>query len=344
LYRSILDHSITVQYYRFPNTDLTVSKLCFGCWGLISDVHWGARVELESKQALQAAIDAGVNFFDTAPMYGDGASELLLGKFIADNNLRSHVIIASKIRPNKMRPDQIQAECDESLQRLQTDYLDLYQTHWTSREVPVAETWGAMRDLQEQGKVRHIGVCNMGTGDLGEVVPLQKPLTNQLPYNLLWRMIEAEILPRCNREEIGVLVYSPLLHGILADNYKAAQEVPDGRARSRHFSSKRPLTRHGEPGCETETFAALDRIRAIAKGANRSMSDIALAWTIQQPGIVSLIAGVRNADQLRDNLDFLERPLTDELLAQLDLATQSLQQTLGANPDMWDGGENSRYR
>ena len=212
-----------------------------------------------------AAVESGVNFFDTAPMYGDGASETLLGRFVAENGLRQKVIVASKIRPDNMRPEQVLVECEESLQRLHTDYLDLYQTHWTSREVPAAETWGAMRRLQEQGKVRHIGVCNMGLQDLAEVAPLQKPLTNQLPYNLLWRMIEAEILPHCRQEEIGVLVYSPLMHGILADNYKTAADVPDGRARTRHFSAARPLTRHGEQGCETETFATLDSIREIAR-------------------------------------------------------------------------------
>lgn len=291
-----------------------------------------------------AAVDSGVNFFDTAPMYGDGASESLLGKFVAENSLREKVVIASKIRPGNMRPDQVLVECEESLHRLQTDYLDLYQTHWTSREVPAAETWGAMQRLQEQGKVRHIGVCNMGLQDLADVTPLQMPLTNQLPYNLLWRMIESEILPHCLQQEIGVLVYSPLMHGILADNYQRAADVPDGRARSRHFSSARPQTRHGEQGCETETFAALDRIREIARSAARPMAEVALAWTIGQPGVASVIAGARNADQVRDNIGFLRNPLSDDVVRKLNMATHALKETLGSNPDMWDGGGNSRYR
>ncbi len=334
----------TVKYHKFRNTDLTVSQLCFGCWGVISDAHWGSRAEEDSWQAMLAAVEAGVNFFDTAPMYGDGASESLLGKFVAENGLRQKLIIASKIRPANMRPEQVMVECEESLQRLQTDYLDLYQTHWTSREVPVAETWGGMQRLQEQGKVRHIGVCNMGLQDLAEVEPLQKPLSNQLPYNLLWRMIESEILPYCRQEEIGVLVYSPLMHGILAGNYQTAAEVPDGRARTRHFSAARPLTRHGEPGCETETFAALEKIREIARSNARSMAEVALAWTIQQPGIASVIAGARNADQVRDNVNFLKNPLSDEVLRELDEATRTLKELLGTNPDMWDAGVNARYR
>ncbi|QEF99798.1 General stress protein 69 [Stieleria maiorica] len=333
-----------MKYHSFPGTDLFVSQLCFGCWGITSDFHWGQRAEVESVDAMLAAVDAGVNFFDTAPMYGEGASETLLGKVVAENNLRDKLVIASKIRPDKMRPSDVVADCEESLARLQTDYLDLYQTHWTSPDVPIADTWGAMRELQTQGKVRHIGVCNAGVGDMGDLLPLQKPLTNQLPYNLIARMIEFEVQPRCVDEGIGILVYSPLMHGMLADKYKTAAEVPDGRARSRHFTTDRPKARHGEPGCEAETFAALDRIRAIAASVESSMAELALAWTIAKPGIVSIIAGARNADQARQNSGFLERTFPTETIDQLDQATEELKNALGSNPDLWDGGDNSRYR
>ncbi|MCA9192435.1 MAG: aldo/keto reductase [Planctomycetales bacterium] len=333
-----------MKYHLFPDTELTISQLCFGCWGVISDSHWGDRKEDDSIEAMHAAIEAGVNFFDTAPMYGNGASELLLGKFLAEHMLRDKVVIASKVPPNKMNAAEVQLECEKSLERLQTDYIDLYQTHWTSREVPLTETWGAMRDLQTQGKVRYIGVCNAGVGDLSEILAPAKPLTNQLPYNLVWRMIEDRILPACVQNQIGILVYSPLMHGILADNYQSAEQVPDGRARTRHFSSKRPQTRHSEAGCETELFQALDRIRTIANRVDRPMAEIALAWIVQQSGIVSVIAGARNAQQLSDNVSFLERPLELQTLNELNAATEQLKSLLGSNPDMWDGGSNSRYR
>ena len=333
-----------MKYHPFPQTDLSVSQLCFGCWGITSDFHWGDRVEDESVQAMSAAVDAGINFFDTAPVYGDGESELLLGKFLAKNHLREKIVIASKVRPDKMRPDQIQQECEESLQRLQTDYLDLYQTHWTNPDVPIADSWDALRKLKDQGKVRHIGVCNAGVKDLADIVPSEKPLTNQLPYNLIGRMIEFEIVPSCLKEQIGILVYSPLMHGMLADKYRTAAEVPDGRARSRHFTTDRPMARHGEPGCETETFQAIDRIRQIATDDGRSMAEISLAWVLAKPGIASVIAGARNADQLRQNVEFIERPLTQDLVAALDEATAEVKGALGTNPDLWDGGENSRYR
>lgn len=332
-----------MKFHTFPGTDLSVSQLCFGCWGITTDFHWGTRVEEESIQAMLSAVDAGINFFDTAPVYGDGASETLLGKVLKENDLRDQVVIASKVRPDMMRPSDVKLDCEASLARLQTDHLDLYQTHWTSPDVPIAETWGALCELQQAGKVRHIGVCNAGVGDMGDVLAKQNPLTNQLPYNLIARMIEFEIQPKCVQNEIGILVYSPLMHGMLADKYKTAADVPDGRARSRHFTTARPLARHGEPGCEAETFAALDRIRDIAAGAGRTMAEISLAWTLAKPGVVSVIAGARNQDQLQQNVRFIESELAAETITQLDAATDQLKQALGSNPDLWDGGENSRY-
>ena len=333
-----------MQSYQFPGTDLNVSRLCFGCWGITSDFHWGDRVESESIGAMKAAIDSGVNFFDTAPMYGDGASEQLLGKFLNENSLRQQVVVASKIRPANMSFDQVIAECEESLTRLGTDYLDLYQTHWTHPEIPISETWGAMVELKKQGKVRHIGVCNAGVNDLDDVAKTQRPLTNQLPYNLISRMIEFEIQPKCVQQQIGMLVYSPLMHGMLADKYRTADEVPDGRARSRHFSSERSMTRHGEPGCESETFAAIEAIRQIASESNRCMAELALCWTLAQVGIVSVIAGARNAEQSTLNAQWIDNVGDSELHDRLSKVTEELKQKLGPNADLWDGGVHSRYR
>lgn len=333
-----------MNYNTLPDTDLSVSQLCFGCWGIIPDMHWGERDQNDSKKALLAAVDSGINFFDTATMYGDGASESLLGDVFSQNNLRDKLVIASKAPPNRMKPDEILAECEASLQRLQTDYLDLYQTHWAHPDIPLTESWGALQQLQQQGKVRHIGVCNAGTGDLTEISSVQKPVTNQLPYNLLWRMIETDILPQCLTEGIGVLVYSPLMHGILADKYQTAADVPDGRARSRHFSSNRKLTRHGESGCEADTYATVDRIRKICSELNREMADVALAWIMQREGIVSVIAGASNPQQSQKNLCAVDSPLSEDAVRELDQATTDLAVALGPNPDMWDAGPNARYR
>jgi aryl-alcohol dehydrogenase-like predicted oxidoreductase len=327
---------------RLAGTDLTVSRLCFGCWGIVSDFHWGQRDPEQSVATIHTALDRGVNFFDTATLYGDGASESLLGQTLAGR--REQVVLASKVRFDRMRSREVVTECEDSLRRLRTDYLDLYQTHWTNRETRIEETWGAMLRLKEQGKVRHLGVSNMGSSDLADVGAMEAPVTNQLPYSLLWRMIEFEILPECRRRGIGVLAYSPLMHGMLADKYASPEDVPDNRARSRHFGSQRPHTRHGESGCEAETFAALDEIRAICTRLGRAMSDVALAWCLQQPRVDCIIAGVSSPQQLEANLGCVENPLPDEALHALRRAAEPLKRKLGPNPDMWEGGGATRFR
>ncbi|MEM7473806.1 MAG: aldo/keto reductase [Planctomycetota bacterium] len=333
-----------MQMSSIPNTDLSVSKLCFGCWGIISDAHWGERESEDSVRAMQAAIDTGVNFFDTAPMYGQGASEILLGEFLEDRGLRGDTIIATKIRPDRMRPEQVIQECEESLERLQTDYIDLYQTHWTDREVPLEDTWEAMCRLQEQGKVRFVAGCNMGVDDLNSVGAQKLPVSNQLPFNLLWRAIEFDILPRCIQDEIGVLVYSPLLHGILNGSVESADDVPEGRARTRHFSSQRKQTRHGEKGCEELTFATLKSLKHFANSAGQELSSLALQWILHQPNVSSVIVGARNADQVEANVLACDANLSEDLVAAMSELTDKLKSALGDNPDMWDGSGNGRYR
>ncbi|MCA9246348.1 MAG: aldo/keto reductase [Planctomycetales bacterium] len=325
-----------------PGIDQPVSQLVFGCWGIASDFHWGSRDEQESTAAIHAALDAGINFFDTAEVYGDGASETLLGKALAGE--RQRVVLASKVHPKSMRAAEVIEACERSLARLGADYLDLFQTHWTDREIGIAESWEAMIRLQEQGKVRAIGVCNAGVGDMAAASTLQTPASNQLPYNLVWRAIEAEILPDCREREVGVLAYSPLMHGLLAGNYAAADDVPDGRARSRHFNTQRELARHGEAGCEAATFNAINAIREICNRLGRTMADVALAWVAAQPGVTCVIAGVKNAEQLAANVRSLANPLATEVCQELAAATDDLAAALGPNCDMWQGAATSRYR
>jgi aryl-alcohol dehydrogenase-like predicted oxidoreductase len=331
-----------MQKISLLNIDASVSQLVFGCWGITSDFHWGTRDESDSIAAIHAAIDAGVNFFDTAEMYGEGNSETLLGKALADR--RDQVIIATKMRPDSMRPEDIRVGIDRSLQRLGTDYIDLYQTHWTNPDVSIADTWGAMLRLKEQGKVRSVGVCNAGLKDLAEISAIEPPVTNQLPYNLLWRAIEHEILPYCRDHQVGVLAYSPLMHGLLSGKFKTAADVPDGRARSRHFTTERALARHGERGCEGETFAAIEAIRRTAGELGRPMADVALAWVAAQPGITCVIAGARTPEQLAANIATLQNPLPEDAIEKLDFASQAVNQALGSNPDMWQGSGKGRFR
>ncbi len=324
------------------NCDFAVSQLAFGCWGVTTDSHWGDRDEAASTEAIEAALEAGVNFFDTAEAYADGKSEALLGRVLADR--RKQVVIATKVKPDSMHPDRLPEACERSLKRLGTDYIDLYQTHWTDPEVPIAETWGALLRLKEQGKVRAVGVCNLGIDQMSDVCDRERPAGHQLPYNLLWRCIEPQILPQCRELRIPIIAYSPLMHGLLSGRFASADEVPVGRARSRHFSTDREMARHGEAGFEKETFAAIRAIGEVCKELNRSMADVSLAWVAGQPGVGSVIVGATNADQLRCNVASVSNRLPSEAIEKLNTASEKLNQLLGSNPDMWQGTASSRYR
>ena len=260
-----------MRYTMIPGTELRVSAIAMGSWALAGDMAWGDQSERDSIAATRAAVDAGITFFDTAPGYGAGLSEQRLGKGL--EGLRERVVIATKIGPDSMRSEAVVASVERSVANLRTDYIDVLQIHWPSRDVPLAETWGALTRLVQRGLVRAIGVSNFGVLDLADALALGQPVTNQLPYSLLSRAIEYELVPACTRAGVGVLCYSPLLWGLLAGTYESADAVPDGRARSRHFSPARKLIRHTEPGCERETFEAIVPDGALASKQATAMGD-----------------------------------------------------------------------
>ena len=331
-----------MKYRKLGQTDITVSVVAMGCWAIVGDATWGPQDKADSIAAIRAALDAGVNFFDTAEMYGNGYSEELLGQALEGR--RHEAVIASKVSPEHMTADQVIRACEGSLKRLRTDYIDLYQIHWPSRTVPLAETMAALEKLKQQGKIRAIGVSNFGVGDLADLLAIGRPETNQLPYSLLWRAIEYGIQQRCIEHGIGILTYSSLAQGLLTGKFTSPDQVPDGRARTRHFSRDRPQTRHGETGCEAETFAAIERIRQISERVAQPMSQVALAWLLAQPGVTAVIAGARTPEQIRHNAAAADLELTPEVVAELAEATEELKHRLGPNPDMWLSQADSRYR
>jgi aryl-alcohol dehydrogenase-like predicted oxidoreductase len=199
-----------------------------------------------------------------------------------------------------------------------------------------------MEDLRREGKVRTIGVSNFGIGDLRDLLHAGRPSTNQLPYSLLGRAIEYEVLPLCGSEGVGVLCYSPLAQGLLAGRFASPADVPDGRARTRHFSAEREHARHGEPGCEAETFVAIDSVRSIANGLGLSMAAVSLAWLLHQPGVSAVIAGARTPQQVAQTAAAAEVTLRDDAISSLAAATDEVKHILGPNPDLWQS--KSRYR
>jgi aryl-alcohol dehydrogenase-like predicted oxidoreductase len=318
---------------KLGKTDIAVSTIAMGCWALAGDATWGPQEEADSMATVHAALDAGVNLFDTAEGYGGGDSEAVLGRALAGR--RHEAVIATKVSRANLSAQEVQQACENSLQRLQTDYIDLYQIHWPSRSVPLAETVEALQRLRDQGKVRAIGVCNFGVQDLADLLFMAWVETNQLPYSLLWRAIEFEIQKKCLDENLGILCYSPLSQGLLTGKFASPAQVPEGRARVRLFSGDRPQARHGEEGCEAEAFAAVGQIREICDGIGQPMTQVALAWLLHQPGVTSVIVGARRPEQIQNNAQGAGLALSAETLAQLAGVTEGVKACVGPNPDLW---------
>jgi myo-inositol catabolism protein IolS len=323
-----------MQHSSLPFCDFTVSKISFGGWGIAGGFNWGQQDDRDSILALRTAYDSGITLFDTAEGYGAGKSEELFSKALQD--VRQRIVIASKISPQDFTPFDLKRSCEDRLRALRTDYIDLLQLHWPNWEVPLAETLGALAELKQEGKIRAFGVSNFGRQDLQECLELGAEISsNQLPYSLLFRAIEFDALPLCREAEVPVLVYMPIMQGLLCDKFKSADEVPEDRARTRHFARTRPQTRHQEEGAEEETFQTLAAIREVVQETGESMANVSMAWLLAQEGMGSVIVGGRTGKQVRQNVQALDVKLPEHIIRRLNEATQKLKQTLGPNIDLW---------
>lgn len=322
---------------------LKVSTVTMGCWAIVGDATWGPQNEYDAVEAINAALECGVNCFDTAEMYGAGYSEQILKKALAGK--REQVVICSKVSPVHTNSwDDLQAACDNSLKNLGMDYIDLYYLHWPNRQIPIAQIIDWFEKLKQTGKIRCFGVSNFGKLDMTDLLHAGRADVNQLPYNLLWRTIEHEVLPICRDNDVSVACYSPIAQGLLTGKFPNGASVPDSRARTRHFSPVHKQIRHHEAGQEQETFAALDKIRHIAAELNCPMGELALAWLLHQPGVATVIAGARNREQMTANAKAMTRKLSQDILQRLEHATAPLKAAFDTNPDMWQSGTDSRYR
>lgn len=331
-----------MQLRQLGNTSLMVSPVGVGFWGIVGGDYWGPQDEDDTIDAVHCALDVGINLFDTAEAYGDGYSEQMLGRALKGR--RSEAVIASKVGPSNLAPDDLRAACERSLKRLDTDTIDLYQVHWPNWDLPYEDTMDTLLELQRAGKIRVIGVSNFGPLDMPDMLQHGRYEANQLPYSLLWRAIEYEIQPQCVRENISILPYSPLNQALLTGRYRDADEMPYSRTRTRHFRGDRRDSRHGTPGFEKETFEAVEAIREICADINQQMVHVALAWLLQKPAVTSVLAGARNREQIESNLIAGSLSLSPETMGRLDDATADLKAKLGPEPDMWGVGADSRYR
>jgi myo-inositol catabolism protein IolS len=346
-----------VKVRRCGRTGPSVSVLGVGCWSFGGGSYWGPQDQREVDGVVAAAVDLGCAFFDTAEGYNEGRSEEALGRALRGR--RSRAFVVSKISPDHCVGNQIHRHCEATLARLGTDYLDLYLLHWpiNNRAISyftpgdgaavepatLAYTLTTIDGLRREGKLRYVGVSNFGVRQLAEAASLGVPLAcDELPYSLLSRAIEWEVLPGCEHLGVGVLGYMPLMQGLLTGRYRSAEELPASRARTRHFRGDRAGSRHGEPGREQETFEAIEGIRAIAEREGLPMERLAIAWSIARPAMACTIVGARNAAQLEANACAAELRLAPELVAELDELTDALKTAMGPNVDLFEDSVNSR--
>ncbi|NLG37565.1 MAG: aldo/keto reductase [Clostridiales bacterium] len=335
-----------MQYRPLGDSGVSVSPLTVGCWSFGGDErsYWGGQSQREVDQLVREALDLGVNLFDTAFMYNEGASEISLGRALAGQRERALICNKIPIVPHEEIPayeDKITA----SLKRLRTDYIDILMIHWPTRdERLLRENLEAILRVQQRGLVHRIGVSNFGVRTLQIAREMGvRPVADELAYNLISRGIEKEILPYCVKEEIGVVAYMPIMQGILTGKFDSLGDIPPARRRTIHFDSRNnPAARHGGPGVETELPEFLTKLSELARQSGMTPGDLSIAWVSSKPGISSVIAGCRSVDQLRQNVRAAETPLAADMVSLLNEASEKILGLLGPNADLWESPANSR--
>jgi myo-inositol catabolism protein IolS len=313
-----------MKYRSFGSTGEQISQIVLGGW-LFGVNSWGDVKDSDSVATIHAAIDLGVTMVDTAEGYGGGHSEEVIGEALHDR--RDKMMIATKVSPSRLHHDDIFAACDESLKRLRTDVIDLYQVHWPNADVPIEETFAALKELQDAGKIRWIGVSNFSSAQIDEASKIVRIESLQPPYNLFWRHIEADQLPYCARNDIAVIPYSPLAQGMLTGKFTrdAVFESDDIRNVNQLFQDKT----YGV------AMDGVDQMRSMAVELGCGVIDLAVAWILAQPGITAPITGARNPAQVEGLVTAVELELSEEHAAQLSRIGDAVMTTLDDSPVMW---------
>jgi aryl-alcohol dehydrogenase-like predicted oxidoreductase len=316
---------------RLGTTDLRVSAICLGTWAFGGD--WG-RVDVPAADAtIGRALDAGINFFDTAQGYGFGASERLLADALWSRTRREDVVVATKggLRRDGdllVRDDSagwLRQGVEDSLRNLRTDYIDLYQVHWPDPATTAEETGSALTELVAEGKIRHVGVSNYGPAEMESLRRFTAVETLQPPYHLFRREIEADVLPYCAAHGMGVLVYGPLAHGLLSGNMTehTTFAADDWRSQSADFSG----------GTFARNLAVVEELGRFATDRGLSLVELAVAWTLSHPAVDVAIVGARRPAQLEGSVGAADVKLTDTDRADIDRIMAPAAPVHGPNPE-----------
>jgi aryl-alcohol dehydrogenase-like predicted oxidoreductase len=281
--------------------------------------NFGWRIdEKSSAEVVAAALDCGIQFFDTADVYGSGQSEEFLGRALAGR--RKQVLIATKFgakldeQRRGARPDYVRRAAADSLRRLRTDYIDLYQLHWPDPETPIADTFGALNDLVREGKVREIGCSNLSAEQLREAESAVAPgaarfVSAQNEYSMIKRDAEKAVLPECERLKLAFLPYFPLANGLLTGKYRPGAPLPAG---------SRAEAGWGPKVFTEENLATAESLRTFAEGRGHTLLELAFSWLLSRPALASVIAGAKSPDQVRTNAAAGDWRLTPGDLKQVD--------------------------
>jgi aryl-alcohol dehydrogenase-like predicted oxidoreductase len=305
------------------DSDLEVSVIALGSW-----LTYGGGIGREQTEACtRAAFDAGITFFDTANVYGRGAAETAWGEILADYPRDSYTLATKLYFPMSARDRglsraQIHKQIDASLERLQTDHVDLYQCHRYDDDVPLEETMEALTEVVRAGKARYIGFSEWPPDRIQAALELPgvaKFVSSQPQYSALWRAPEAEVIPLCERNGISQIVWSPLAQGVLTGKYRPGEAPPpDSRARS----SK--MNRFIKQWLTDDILEAVDRLRPVADGAGLTMSQLALAWVLRQRNVAAAIVGATRPEQVHENVAAAGVTLSDDTLRAIDDALRTV--------------------
>lgn len=307
---------------KLGNSDLEITSLGVGAWAMGGSgwaFAWGEQDDNDSIGAIRAALDAGINWIDTAAVYGLGHSEEVVARALQGVPKRPYVFTKcarrwdenGKIYPS-LKADSIRKECEDSLRRLKVDVIDLYQAHWPEPDADIEEGWTQMARLQQEGKVRWIGVSNFNVAQMRRAMKIAPITSLQPPYSLLARDVEKDILPFARENHIGVIVYSPMRAGLLTGKMtkERAQNLPTDDWRSRNPDFQEPkLSRNIE---------LVELLRKIGERHGRTPGEVALAWTLNNPAVTAAIVGLRRADQVEGTVGALSFRLSPEEIREIE--------------------------
>jgi aryl-alcohol dehydrogenase-like predicted oxidoreductase len=308
-----------MEYVKLGRSDLKVSRICFGTWAFGG--WWGGEMDdKESVAAIRAALDDGINFFDTADIYGGGRSETVLAKALEGH---PEALIATKggvqfdtkwMTGITNEGAYLKKACEASLKRLKRETIDLYQIHWPDDKTPVDEAMEALAELQEEGKVRYLGLSNFPVKDLEIALDTTRYESVQPLYNILHREVEDDVLPFCEENEIGVLAYSPLGSGLLTGKFEADSTFAEGDHRRDHDDFK------GENFLRN--LRIIDLLKEYAEKRECTITQLAISWVLANPAVTCAICGARRDMQVDEIAEALDYPLSEEEVEEVNAIVQ----------------------